>query len=148
MLPFKDVIKNDLEKSMVVYRLNCSCGHTYIGKADRILSERMSEHPRDLKSSCRQHVETCEKKGCPVHKIGVRKRIKDKKKRAKYTCKINYEKTEVIDRVINGRKLLYKELLHIHRQKKETSINIQHNNGRSDYEVKTLIIKSYAQIEK
>ena len=41
MFPFKDNIKRDLEKSMVVYCLTCSCGHTYIGKTDRILNERM-----------------------------------------------------------------------------------------------------------
>jgi hypothetical protein len=67
--------------------------------------------------------------------------------REAYTCKIDYRAVKAIDSADNCMKLLYKELLHIHKQDKETSINKQHNNSRSDYEVKTLIIKTYSQIK-
>ena len=67
--------------------------------------------------------------------------------REAYACKIDYRAVKAIDSTDNCMKLLYKELLHIHQQDKETSINKQHNNSRSDFEVKTLIIKTYSQIK-
>ncbi len=147
MFPFKDNIKRDLEKSMVVYCLTCSCGHIYIGKTDRILSERMNEHKRDVKSSCYQHVAVCQELGWASHKLEVRNKMEKPEDREAYTCKIDYRAVKVIDSRDNCMQLLYKELLHIHQKDKETSINKQHNNSRSDFEVKTLIIKTYSQIK-
>ena len=49
MFPFKDNIKKVEERSMVIYKLKCSCGTTYIGKTERILYYRINEHQDEKK---------------------------------------------------------------------------------------------------
>ena len=54
--PFKDKIKRDMDKSMVIYNIKCTqCNAEYIGKTDRILSIRISEHKKDENSACLHH---------------------------------------------------------------------------------------------
>ncbi|CAF1149072.1 unnamed protein product [Brachionus calyciflorus] len=53
---FKDNIKKNQDKSLVVYNIKCkNCEAYYIGKCKRILSYRISEHKKSSESSCCQH---------------------------------------------------------------------------------------------
>ena len=96
MFPFKDRIRDVEHHSLVVYKINCAtCNTEYIGKTERILIHRMSEHAKSNKSDCYQH--TVDNKG---HQM-------------------DYENIKVIDRASNDFKLKMKELLHILKTKPE-----------------------------
>ena len=128
MFPFKDNIKNILDRSVVIYKLRCKwskdveCGQEYIGKTDRILKHQIKEHSRKAsynKSACYTHTLKF-----PDHEI-------------------DYEGVEVIDSASSDRKLQVKELLHI--LKKQPELNKQINSEASAYNIKTLIVKAYPQ---
>jgi len=124
LFPFKDNIKKVTERSMVVYKLKCSCGLEYIGKTERILAHRLYEHKR-RGSPCWQHVE--DNKG------------KDPK------CVIDYDAIEVLDTADSLKKLAIKELLHILSQKPELNTQL---GSQSKYEIKTHIITPYPQFRE
>ena len=118
LFPFKDKIKLNVEKSMLVYRISCKqCDADYIGKTKRILFHRVKEH-QAKGSACYIHASTN-----PGHEM-------------------NYESIEVIDQASNDLKLRIKELLHI--LKRKPSLNKQ-LNSQSDFDIKTLIIQAYPQ---
>ena len=118
LFPFKDNIKKNEDKSLVVYKLNCkNCDASYIGKCKRILSYRIYEHKNDKESSCYQHA-------------------------TKTGHVIDYDNIEVIDKADSDMKLRIKELLHI--LKRKPSLNKQ-LNSQSNHEIKTLIIQAYPQ---
>ena len=119
LFPFKDQIKEDKSKSLVVYRITCkTCNKEYIGKTERILAIRMNEHQKNKSSSCYQH--TIEH---PSHEM-------------------DYENVQVIDRARSDFKLKMKELLHILNSQPELNKQM---NAQSDFEIRTLIIPTYPQ---
>ena len=121
MFPFKDNIKNKLERSNVVYRVVCSCGHDYIGKCTQILSRRIGQHrDTDKDSACNKHV--------AVNK----------------SHRIDYDNVEILDTADSDKKLQYKELLHI--LKREPELNKQIGK-QSKHDCKTLIIKAHPHQE-
>lgn len=95
MFPLKDNIKKVEERSMVIYKLKCSFGATYIGKTERILYYRINEHQdekKDPNSACIRVN--------PEHQI-------------------DFKNIEVLDSADNDLKLRIKELIHIRTQKPE-----------------------------
>jgi hypothetical protein len=119
--PFKDNIKKNEDKSLVVYNIKCkNCEANYIGKCKRILSYRISEHKKSSESSCCQH------ESSTGHTM-------------------DYDNIEIIDKADTDMKLRIKELLHI--LKRKPSLNKQ-LNSQSNYEIKTLIIQAYPQHRK
>ncbi|CAF0999626.1 unnamed protein product [Brachionus calyciflorus] len=119
--PFKDNIKKNEDKSLVVYNIKCkNCEANYIGKCKRILSYRISEHKKSSESSCCQH------ESSTGHTM-------------------DYDNIEIIDKAGTDMKLRIKELLHI--LKRKPSLNKQ-LNSQSNYEIKTLIIQAYRQHRK
>lgn len=51
----------DCSRSNVVYKFTCpGCAKTYIGKTERNLDKRLSEHSDPLKSAVAKHVTECE----------------------------------------------------------------------------------------
>ena len=122
MFPFKDRTKDIEKQSLVVYKINCkTCQTEYIGKTERILTHRMSEHAKSTKSACYQHI---------VDNIGHQ---------------MDYDNIKVIDRASSDFKLRMKELLHILKTKPELNKQL---NSQSQYEIKTLIITAYEQHKK
>ena len=118
LFPFKDNIKKDEDKSLVVYQLKCNdCNATYIGKTSRILARRLYEHATRNDSACHEH---CVKLG---HTI-------------------DYENPEVIDSATNDLKLKIKELLHILIRKPVLNKQM---NAQNDFNIKTILIKAYAE---
>jgi hypothetical protein len=121
LFPFKDNIKRTEDKAGVVYRLQCrDCDAAYIGKTQRILSIRLSEHEKNKKSACYQH------------SVNLKHRI-------------DYENAQIIDTASSDLKLRVKELLHI--LKTEPSLNKQ-LNAQSDFDIKTLIVQAYPQFRQ
>ena len=115
--PYKDNIKSTDDRSLVVYKISCEgCDATYIGKTERILRQRISEHMTSDASACYKH-----EKNNPGHRM----------------C---YENVEILDSADSNFKLLCKELLHIVHQK--PSLNKQ-LGAQSKYNIKTLIIAAY-----
>ena len=54
--PFKNNIKRDMDKSMVIYNIKFTqCNAEYIGKTNRILSIQISEHKKGENSACFQN---------------------------------------------------------------------------------------------
>jgi predicted GIY-YIG superfamily endonuclease len=117
LFPFKDGIKDNLKKSCVVYRLTCSCGSSYIGETDRILSIRVKEHRKKGESACRKHLDEN-----PNHRIA-------------------WDDVEVIDSASTRSRLRIKETLHILRQKPE--LNIQYGTNQSKHDIRPLLIASH-----
>jgi predicted GIY-YIG superfamily endonuclease len=102
MFPFKDNIKENHLKSLVVYKIKCeTCNQCYIGKTERILTHRIKEHNNSKKESAIQ-----------THK------------RLNPTHQIDASNIEIIDRADTNFKLMLKEMLHINKQKPE--LNTQH----------------------
>jgi hypothetical protein len=122
LFPFKDNIKKADERSMVVYSLKCSCGVEYVGKTERILLHRLNEHVKNSTSSCKKHVDA--------------NKHKDPK------CFIDISQVEIVDCADTGKKLKYKELLHILTRKPELNKQL---GPQSKFEKKTHIIKAYPQ---
>ena len=121
MFPFKDNIKKIEERSMVIYKLKCSCGATYIGKTERILYYGINEHQdekKDPNSACKQHI-----RANPDHRI-------------------DFKNIEVLDSAENDLKLRIKELLHILTRKPELNKQL---GSQSSFEIKTLLIQVYPQ---
>lgn len=117
--PFKDNIKHVESRSLVVYKINCTqCDASYIGKTERILTHRISEHQKQPTSACHQHCQSN-----PGHRM-------------------DYENIEVLDSADNDFKLRIKEMLHIVRNKPELNKQL---NAQSKYDIKTLIIAAYPQ---
>ena len=97
MFPFKDNIKENHLKSLVVYKIKCeTCNQCYIGKTERILTHRIKEHNNSKKESAIQ-----------THK------------RLNPTHQIDASNIEIIDRADTNFKLMLKEMLHINKQKPE-----------------------------
>jgi hypothetical protein len=120
--PFKDRIKNALDRSLVVYSLKCdTCNAEYIGKTERILSHRIKEHRDKAESACKQHQDT------------------------NAGHKIDYDNVEILDSADNDHKLRIKELLHI--LQKKPLLNKQ-LNSQSNYDIKTLIVQAYPQFQQ
>ena len=118
LFPFKDNVKNLKEKSMVVYSLKCdTCNAEYVGKTERILSQRVTEHEKHNSSACRQHLTAN-----PTHVIG-------------------FENVKILDTAENDFQLQIKELLHI--LKRKPILNKQ-LGSQSKFEIKTLIIRAFA----
>ena len=122
LFPFKDNIKNVLERSCVVYCLKCeTCGKQYIGKTDRILYHRMKEHSSKSpsnKSACREHILSH-----PDHFF-------------------DYNEVKVLDSADNFLNLRIKELLHILSQNSELNKQL---GSQSSFEIKTILIQPYPQ---
>jgi hypothetical protein len=117
--PFKDKITNQIDKSLVVYKIKCAtCNVEYIGKTERILGIRLNEHQKLENSACKQHLNDN-----PGHQL-------------------DYNNVEILDTASNNDKIRIKELLHI--LKRKPAMNKQ-LNAQSSYEIKTLIIKAYPQ---
>jgi len=122
LFPFKDNIKNVEDRSLVVYNIKCAtCGVEYIGKTERILAHRISEHKKNDSSACKQHT-----KSFPTHQM-------------------DYDNVRVLDSADDNRKLCIKELLHILTRKPELNKQL---GSQSNFEIKTLIIKAYPQFRK
>lgn len=119
--PYKDNIKTNAQRSLVVYRIKCKhqgCDASYIGKTERILKHRIDEHKKKPDSACYQH----------------------EKENVGHV--MDYDDVEIIDSADSNSKLLCKELLHI--VKKKPSLNRQLGND-SSFNIKTLIIAAYPQ---
>ena len=59
--PFKDNVKSNNRRSMVVYKIKCghiNCGASYIGKTECILELSIREHKKGTYSVCHQHEES------------------------------------------------------------------------------------------
>lgn len=119
--PYKDNIKSNLDRSLVVYRIKCKtegCDASYIGKTERILRHRVEEHQKQSSSACHQH----EAKNHGHH--------------------MDFDDVEVLDSADSDFKLCCKELLHI--VQKKPTLNRQ-LGSHSQYNIKTLIIAAYPQ---
>jgi hypothetical protein len=125
LFPYKDTVKNVLDRSLVVYSLKCgNCNDEYIGKTERLLGYRIKEHSSNAignKSACKLH------------------------ERANTGHFINYDQVKILDGADTNHKLRIKELLHILKNKPAMNIQL---NSQSSYEIKTLIIKAYPQFRK
>ena len=125
LFPFKDGVKNVLDRSLVVYSLKCGkCEEEYIGKTERLLGYRIKEHRSDCasnNSACKRH------------------------ERSNHNHKIDYDNVEVLDSADTDHKLRIKELLHI--LKRQPLLNKQ-LNSQSNYDIKTLIIQAYPQFRR
>ena len=121
MFPFKDNIKKNEDKALVVYQLKCNeCNATYIGKTVRILGRRLHEHETSKTSACYEHC-------------------------AKLGHTIDYKNPEVIDTASSDMKLKIKELLHILKKKPELNKQM---NLQNEFNIKTILIKAYAEHQK
>ena len=93
LFPFKDRVRNNFDRSRVVYSMRCkTCQVEYIGKTERALSIRIEEHKnpnKDKNSACKKHT------------------------RDNTGNVWNYEEAEIVDTAKNDQKFLIKELLHI-----------------------------------
>jgi len=119
MFPFKDNMKNQTEKALVVYSVKCKkCQREYIGKTKHRLCTRMNQHKSNISSSCRLH-----ELEHPGHVI-------------------DYDNVQVIDSASNDFKLQIKELLHI--LKRDPDLNKQYNS-QSSVEIRTLTINAHPQ---
>ena len=99
---FKDNIKSNTEISHVIYLINCKeCGASHIGKAKRILSEKLSEHRSNFLFASRYQA-------CKQHELST-------------GHEIDYDGVEVKDSANTVMKLDVKELLLI--LKKQPAIN-------------------------
>ena len=121
LFPFKDNIKQNKDKSLVVYQLKCNdCNASYIGKTSRRLARRLKEHATTEASACHNHC-----------------------KSLNHT--IDYTNVEVIDTPSNDTKLKIKELLHILKRKPELNKQM---NSQNEFNIKTILIKAYAEHQK
>ena len=77
----------------VVYKVNCSCGNTYIGETGRTLDVRLKEHRRAVKMNNKSN-------GIAVHTNST-------------SHDIDWDSVEVIDQEQNWIKRKIKEALHI-----------------------------------
>jgi hypothetical protein len=122
--PFKDNVKNAIDRSLVVYKVNCKangCLEDYIGKTKRILSIRLDEHKADKsKSHAREH-----------------ERVSNHH--------IDYDKVEILDSADSDRKLKIKELLHI--IKRKPTLNVQCSE-QGKFDIKTILINPYPQFRQ
>ena len=119
MFPFKDNMKNQNEKALVVYSVKCKKSQReYIGKTKHRLCTKMNQHKSNISSSC--HLHELEH---PGHMI-------------------DYDNVQVIDSASNDFKLQMKELLHI--LKRDPDLNKQYNS-QSSFDIRTLIINAHPQ---
>ena len=121
LFPFKDNIKRNENKSLVVYKVKCKfCSATYIGKTERIFEHRIKEHQKSDSSSCKQH-------------------------ELSTGHEMDFKNVEILENANTDFRLRIKELLHILKQ--QPSLNKQ-LNSQSGYDIKTLTIKAYPQHQK
>ena len=121
LFPFKDNVKKNEDKSLVVYQLSCKdCNATYMGKTSRRLARRLKEHETTSSSACHDH-----------------------SRKLHHT--IDYENVEVIDTASNDTKLKIKELLHILKRKPELNKQL---NSQNEFQIKTILIKAYAEYQQ
>ena len=60
-LPKKDKIPNPSRSNIIVYEFTCpGCNSSYVGKTERNLATRLSEHSDPQKSSISKHLLECE----------------------------------------------------------------------------------------
>ena len=125
MFPFKDTVKANNHRSLVVYKIRCkTCGAEYIGKTERILQHRINEHKRlgkSNKSATKLHTTNN-----PGHQM-------------------DYDNVEIIDLANNNLKLQVKELLHILKSKPDINRQL---GSQSSYEINTILIQAYSQHKK
>jgi len=125
MFPFKDTVKVNNHKSLVIYKIKCkTCGAEYIGRTERILQYRINEHKSKAasnKSATKKHTDKY-----PGHQM-------------------DYDNVEIIDHADNPTKLDVKELLHILKTKPEINRQL---GSQSSYEIKTILIQAYPQHRK
>ena len=122
LFPFKDRVRDNFDRSRIVYSMRCkTCQAEYIGKTERALSTRIEEHKnpnKDKNSACKKHT------------------------RDNTGHVWNYEEAEIVDTAENDQKLLIKELLHILSRRPTCNKQL---GSQSSYEIKTILIKAYAQ---
>ncbi len=117
--PFKDRLKDVLDRSCVVYSIHCkTCKKEYIGQTKRILRLRLNEHKTRNESACKKH--TSEN---PEHEM-------------------DYDGIKVLDTADTEQKLRVKELLHILDRKPLLN---DHLGSQSKYDIKTFIVTKYVQ---
>ena len=117
-----------LNRSNVVYEVACpGCGCTYIGKTDRTLFERTSEHAwTDQKSTVRQHIHECEQFTHIFEMLRIDDNIfeeidlnteeeDDNERKRNFFKESIRQNTRIIDQDSNWNVLLHKEALHISR---------------------------------
>ena len=125
MFPFKDTVKTNNHKSLVVYKIRCeTCGAEYIGKTERILQYRINEHKslaKSNKSATKLHTTNN-----PGHQM-------------------DYENVEIIDQANNNLKLKVKKLLRIIQSKPDINRQL---GSQSSYEINTILIQAYSQHKK
>ena len=118
-----------LNKSNVVYKISCpGCGSSYIGKTDRTLFERISEHAWTDKSSIvRQHLDECDEFNYILaisninedafHDVIHDNDNDDQLQKKEFRKELTRQNTRILDRDDNWNVLLYKEAFYINRHK-------------------------------
>ena len=117
-----------LNRSNVVYKVSCpGCGCSYIGKTDRTLFERTSEHAwSDQSSIVRQHIQDCEQFNHIFDMLNIDMDYFDSNEvvpenddnmtqRKEFSKEVIRQNTCILDQDSNWNVLLYKEALHISR---------------------------------
>ena len=93
-----------LYRNNVVYKLNCSCGSTYIGQTRRNLKSRLDEHNPATK---------------PIHHSDVTKHIYENP-----THTIDFDAPEILCSSFNAKELLIKETLLIQQYRPDINVDI------------------------
>ena len=110
-----------LSKSNVVYEICCpACGENYIGKTERTLKERSTEHAwYDAESPMRNHLKSCSHFD---HLYGILTMFQEipaeeeTLNRRNFTIQALQEEIKILDSDRNWNQLLYKEALNIERK--------------------------------
>ena len=116
-----------LNRSNVVYEVTCpGCGCTYIGKTDRTVFERSSEHAWTDKSSIvRQHIHECEQFNHVFEMLQmdpfddfpmiIEEENEDEKRKRNYFKASIRQNMRILDQASHWNVLLHKEAMHISR---------------------------------
>ncbi len=117
-LNLKDRTDKELQSS-VVYKFSCpGCQLSYIGKTDRCLRTRIKEHSSDKNSEVHRNIMSCEHFQYYQTLLNLPNTLL-----AQFdphtTEAIIYQNCVILDKSRHWSLLLYKESLHIHRQKPE-----------------------------
>lgn len=103
----------DTEKSEVVYKLDCDCGHSYIGQTRQRVKKRIEQHKRDIKKF--------------EGKTGLSKHIVDSQH------KVNWDGVQILDTESNNYKRSFLEMYHITRNNKSLNIQGDFKNYNNTY---------------
>ena len=115
-----------LNRSNVVYQVSCpGCGAEYIGKTDRTLFERTSEHAWTDKASCvREHIHECEQFNHIFDILTIdafdeemNSEVDDVTRKREFFKETIRQHTKILDQDRNWNVLLHKEALQISRAK-------------------------------